>query len=170
MSLLPRITAVLLIFGLVGCGFHPLYGDPGYRATDADYAAVEVGDIPGHEGQLLVAAIEDRLNPKGEALPFEYKLNPTLDVQLVSLSFKEDGTVTRYKVKVSSAYTLIRLQDNKQIDHGILRRSNSYNVSDADYSTFVAQQDSIKRAIESLGEKYFIRLSAFFAKNEHKKP
>lgn len=170
MSLLSKIIAVFLLLGATACGFRPLYGDEGYRATSADYATIEVAHVPGHEGQLLVAAIEDRLNPKGEAVPFEYVLNPRLDIQLVPLSFKEDGTVTRYKVRVSSAYSLTHLDDNKQIDHGILRRSNSYNVSDADYSTFVAQQDSINRAIESLGEKYFIRLSAFFAKEAHKKP
>lgn len=158
----PLKSLTLLLF-LCGCGFRPLYGDADYRASDVDYSTVEVGPIPGREGQILKAAIEDRLNPKGEMPAREYKLNPTLGVEVTPLSIKEDGTASRYRVKITSTYTLVRLTDGKVVDQGKLSRYNSYNVSDADYSTFVAQQDSIKRSLESLGEKYFIRISAFFA-------
>lgn len=158
--------SIFLILLLCGCGFRPLYGDAGYSASDARYATIEVGSMPGREGQILKAAIEDRLNPKGEMPAREYKLNPTLGIEVIPLSIKEDGTASRYRVKITSTYTLVRLIDGKTVDQGKLSRYNSYNVSDADYSTFVAQQDSIKRSLESLGEKYFLRISSFFASQQ----
>jgi hypothetical protein len=142
-----------------------MYGRQADNAVSRTLSAgVRVVPIPdgGRKGQLLVAELEDKLNPGG-AVPArpEYRLNVTLTSGASPIGVAPDGTISRYNVFMASAYTLFRIADGKKLTSGSIDHVSSYNnVTNAYFSTYVSEQDAIKRGVTELAEIYRQRLAA----------
>lgn len=139
-------------------------------APEASIAGVQVAGIQAEDRRLsqqLRADLEDKLNPSG-AVPAHpsYSLSLTLKSSAAAIGVARDGTVSRYNVYLDSEYILTRLADNKEMTKGNLRHVSSYNnLSNQYFSTYVAEQDALKRGLTELSELYRQRLSPFLATN-----
>lgn len=165
-----RLKNVILVSGFcflaVGCGFQPMYGDNSVFAQNTPLSGNLIIDpIRGREGQIFVAALEDRLNPEGlkSASP-EYRLQISLTKTLTPTVVNSEGTIQRYDVRFITKYTLTHIADGKVLISSTMSRTGSYNVTiNANFSTYEAEQDTIQRTLEELAEEYAIRLAGYFA-------
>jgi LPS-assembly lipoprotein len=156
-SLLPLLISSILL--LTACGFEPVYAKR-EGAVAAELAAVDIHTDSSRKGQLLQAEIKDLLNPRRESQPPEYRLNITTTENISALFIKPDGTASRGDINLVSTYTLVRLSDDKVIDSGNITRISSFNTSEnADYATYVAEQDARMRGILELARDYAFRIS-----------
>lgn len=163
------IPSLFLAFSLLlsGCGFEPIYNKHAAPGSSPLLSQVEVMPMPGRVGQLFVAALEDKLNPDARGTIARYELKPNIQVQMVPISISQDGTASRFRVLYDTNYTLYDREAGKQIHADRIQRSGSYEVlNEADYSTYVAEQDAISRGIDELSEDYFLRIAAFLKRYE----
>lgn len=166
---------LLLIFPLLltACGFEPLYGkQQGGDAADALLSGVKVDPIPDRLGQQFRINLEDQLNPKGIIPPHpRYRLQATLVHTEAGIGVARDGTVSRYNVYLDSAYTLYRTSDGKEMTSGNLRHVSSYNnIINEYFSTYISQEDALKRGIAELSQLYRQRLAAYLTQNDGNPP
>ncbi len=164
MSLPVRFLLVLLPLALGACGFDPMYGKPSPQLQAAALAGVSIDPITGGRmGQQFRADLEDKLNPDGKvpANP-AYRLAASVTSSTSAIGVARDGTISRYNVSLDSSYTLYSRADDKKITSGNLRHVSSYNnLTNAYFSTHVAQGDAVKRGITELSELYRQRLSPY---------
>lgn len=160
--MLLRTSVIILPLLLAACGFQPLYGKNDAMTAPLQ-AGVRVDSIPGRMGQQLHEALEDSLNPDGAVPPKPaYRLAATIASSEAPIDVSRDGTVSRYNVYLDSKYVLYRNSDGKEITSGTLRQVGSYsNLTNAYYSTYVSNEDAIKRGIQELGQIYRQRLAAY---------
>lgn len=156
------VTVILLAGLLSACGFQPLYGSKeGFKER---LASVYIDPIPERMGQVLKTKLEDKLNPRGLSENPDYRLIVTLTSTASAMGVGRDGTISRYNVNLTSSYQLLNAHDNSLVTSGDLRHTSSYNnVSNAYFSTFVSEQDAIKRGVAELAELYRQRLAAYLA-------
>ena len=164
MSSLSRFfTLCICAFSLLGCGFHPLYAKKDESDNSKVYAGVKVDDVPGRQGQEMRIALEDGLNPDGDipASP-AYRLAVTFTESVVPIGVARDGTVSTYNIYLMSHYVLYRNSDSKAITSGDISYANSFNNAVNEYfSTYVSEQDAIKRNITELAELYRQRITSY---------
>ncbi len=156
---------LLIPLTLAGCGFQPLYGKHQPTSSPGMLAGVKVDTISGRMGQRFKADLEDRLNPSG-AVPANpaYRLSATLTNASSPIGVARDGTISRYNVYLESTYVLTRISDGKQITKGSLRHVSSFsNLANEYFSTFVSEEDAIKRGVTELSEMYRQRLATYLS-------
>lgn len=173
--LLLLVTCHLSLATLTACGFKPLYGSKAYEDGHSQvFAGVIVEPIPGggRMEQQFRINLEDKLNPRGR-VPADpaYRLTTTLASQSAAIGVARDGTVSRYNVYLDSDYALYRTADNKKIAVGHVRHVSSYNnQTNAYFSTYISEQDAIKRGVEELAEIYRARLSTYLEEGAPARP
>lgn len=171
MSLRNRLAQGLAICAallLAGCGFQPLYAEKADDSASLALAGVKVDDVGAvagekRMGQQFKENLEDQLNPGG-AVPANapYRLTATLTSSEAPIGIARDGTVSRYNIYLDSSYKLFRTSDGKQVTGGSLRYVSSYNnVTNAYFSTYVSQEDAIKRGVVELSQLFRQRLGAY---------
>lgn len=171
-----RNSLLITLILLTGCGFKPLYG----KSTNAGIskallAGISVDPVTttdGRMGQQLKIELEDHLNPGG-VVPGNpaYRLKVTLAETNSAIGVAPDGTISRYNVYLNSTYILLRNSDGRQVTTGSVSDVNSYNnVTNAYYSTYISQEDAIKRGVTELAELYRVRMAAYLSQNEGNPP
>jgi LPS-assembly lipoprotein len=165
-SILVAIIRSSLIYSsfilLTACGFSPIYAQN--QANQSSFSAlsdIAVDTIPGRMGQQLKADLEDRLNPSGTASSPNYRLAVSLAQTESPIGIARDGTVSRYNVYLDANYSLKRIEDGTVVKEGKIRQVSSYNnvTTGAYFSTYISQEDAIKRGITELAEGIRQRLS-----------
>ena len=134
-----------------GCGFSPVYGKHSgdSHAVSQSLAGVSIDPIDGRAGQILRANLEDSLNPGGNPDNRNYRLNAVLRYSNVPVSIATDGTVARFNVHFVSQYVLYDKHDTA-ITSGTINYTTSFNnLANSYYSTYIAEQDAIKRGAQA---------------------
>ncbi|HEX2529319.1 MAG TPA: LPS assembly lipoprotein LptE [Geminicoccus sp.] len=156
-------SAALTLPGLLGaCGFQPLYGDFGGDDVKPELAAVAVIVPHGRLGQSVKAALAADLNPAGISVPPEYFLSVSLGRTTRALAIQLNSTITRYDLILDATFALSRNADNATVYRNRVRRIASYNVSQAPYSTQVAEEDAERRAAVEVSRQIATLLAVFF--------
>jgi len=163
MSWSPSCFYLFLCLALPACGFTPIYGqnqNNGHALSDV----VIKTKAPKHEGQLLQAALEDEFNV-AQASDKKYSLEVDLRKESVPILVRDDGTVQRYRVNFISPYILRNITTGKIVQQGQISKMVDYDVSDANYATYVASEDNLRRGITELAPLYEHRIAAILAKS-----
>lgn len=157
-------SALLL---LTACGFTPLYKKEAVTEPMAAFlAAIDVSSAQNRVDQQIRIALEDRL--QGEGAEKFYTLNFTHTEQPIPIGIESDGTISRWNLFVETSYTLTRKADHKELDKGLVRVITSYNVITADFATYMAERDALKRAATESAEEIRSRLiTAFYRQTPH---
>lgn len=147
---------------LSACGFQPMYGH-----SELGIAGVTVETSSGDRrlNQIFSAALEDKLNPSGRipASP-QYRLAADLTSSITGLGVSRDGTASRYNVNLISTYQLYKIGEDKPVASGSLRHVSSYNnLPNQYYSTYVSEQDAMRRGVAELAELFRQRLAPYLA-------
>lgn len=171
-----RTSALILavLFALTACGFEAVHAKRGPRVPGSNSTAqsalqsVDVVVDRSRLGQLLKAELEDQLNPTGERSAKRYQLRISLKENKGGIFINPDGTSSRNDIRFNSDYRLIPIDGKEDIDTGNINRVSSYNLSDqADYATYVAEQDARKRGIVELARAYKLRLINVLLKRDN---
>ena len=136
------LAAALMLVGLCGCGFTPLYATPG---VSSGLGAVEVVTPEGRTGHLLGETLKDDLASGRTETP-RYRLALAVDETRYARGLSTEQVATWYELSVKVSYSLIDLQTGKTVTAGQEPVSVSYNAMNDPYAGLVAQQDGQKRA------------------------
>lgn len=159
-----KFGLILLLLGSVAaCGFKPVYAQTD-AATSNKLSSVRVEKIPNRDGQILEFKLVDLLNPQGSPSYASYSLKVNLTYQKAELGISDNLEVTRYDINAIAVYELVSLSDNKVVDSGTVKTKSSYNRTTSEFSTYVAEQDSISLASKELAEQIRARLIYYFDK------
>ncbi len=165
-----RTFTIVALFLLASCGFEPVYGTRGKTSSVLLPGDIKVMPITGgHEEQLLQIALEDALNPIGASTTqASWQLVVTLEKTQTPIAIEPDGTISRYNLNLAAHLQLspAGAAEAAYTDH--VRRISSYNVSESDFSSFIAQRDATERGIKELAQDVRLRLAAWLAKRVSK--
>jgi LPS-assembly lipoprotein len=159
-----RATALLLLLGLAGCGFRPLYGDQERGGTTPQLAQILVNPIPDRLGQILRNDLVDRLSPTGAPDRPRYRLSVAIATTKEGLAITKDESITRFNLRISATYVLYDAQNNVEMTRGISRTIAAYNVVQSQFATLIAEKDAESRAARELSEDIRTRLAVFFTR------
>ncbi len=159
------LFALVLLAGFVaGCGFRPLYGktDEGSTVASEELQTVRINPMPDRAGQKFHNLLRDRLNPQGQPLRPRYLLSISLSETKETLAIREDETATRANLTMNANFNLTDPSGKQSLLRGLSSSTNSYNIVDSQFATYVAEEDARERALRELSDDIRLRLSAFF--------
>ncbi|MDE1149037.1 MAG: LPS assembly lipoprotein LptE [Azospirillaceae bacterium] len=169
-------TGLLLLAGplaLSACGFHTVYGShtaqDGKPTTEAQLSTVSIDIIPDRVGQMLRNNLIDRFyRDTGRPAKPVYRLSVALRSTKENLGIQKDATATRARLHVMADYQLIDVKTSKTLYRTSSRSIISYDISEAQYSTMVAEQDAYDRALTEVAEEITARLALYFDRGPEK--
>ena len=168
------IAVLGLAFGLVGCGFHPLFATP-HGSMRQDLGSIYVEPVPDRLGYELRNSLIDVLDARAEAAGAAYRLRVALaeksdaiGVQSQTVGTVTQTAITRYNDTLTVEYELVDAATRAVITRGTETGLSAYNVLSSPYATLVAQQDADRRAADDIADRIRIDLAVFFAQKAKK--
>lgn len=144
---------------LSGCGFRPLYAQPG---VVSNLTAVDVVAPEGRAGFLLRQRLDDTLARNHDAAP-AYRMNLTVRETRYPRGVRIDNVATRYEYVLTAGYTLSRLPNGEVAHKGVVRVELTYDSADQPYAAIAAHQDAEERAAQEAARRIGIELAAWLA-------
>ena len=160
------LVVLILLAGLIsGCGFRPLHGgsDDNGSVASEELQTVQIAPLPNRDGQQFHNLLRNRLNPKGQPLSPRYVLSIKLSEIKETLAVRQDETATRANLTLNASFNLTDLGSQESLLRGLSSSTNSYNIVDSQFATYIAAQDARERALRELSDDIRLRLSAYFA-------
>lgn len=156
-----RRTAASLAMAVLlsGCGLRPLYG-AGNAPVRATLAAVEVAPIVGQQGWLVQTALRDRLSAVDKASA-RYRLDVTLDDDIVGLGIRRDDTVTRERRTLRARYQLVDLATGAVLLDATAGSDAGIDVVGSEYATIAAEQTALERLSGIVADQIVARVALF---------
>ena len=130
---------------LAGCGFTPLYGDPGGSPLLSRISVTTQDDRLGYR---LREQLEDALGWNRNAAPL-YRLEMTVQQNRRPLGRRIDDTATRYELTVRGAWTLTPVSGGAPLT-GTEAVTTTYAAADQPYAAIASQQDGEDRVVAEL--------------------
>lgn len=158
----PRLAPALVLacaaLTLSGCGFRPLYAQPGVTPGLSD---IQVAAPQGRAGFLLGQALNDALATGAGASA--WRLDLDLSEQRFPRGLRVDNVATRYEYVLIAAYTLRGTASDAPAKVGRVRVELTYDSADQPYASVAAQQDAQERAANEGARRIQLELAAWFA-------
>ncbi|HEV2676879.1 MAG TPA: LPS assembly lipoprotein LptE [Aliidongia sp.] len=151
----------LMMLGLAGCGFHPLYAAHDRNGLDPALASVQVDQIHDRLGQVLTNQLRDGFNPTSTGVPARYRLEVALTKQEYDSALRSDGTASHTTVRISASYVLRGLADGKPAVTGTVRSDNGLDVLDNQYANTIGEQTEELRAVRDVGDQIHERVALY---------
>lgn len=161
----------LLLLGLAGCGFRPLYGQRSATSGNVgdEFEQIRITPIADRTGQLLYNELRDRLNPRGRPASPRYVLTVTLTEDSQQLALRGDETATRANLTLTATYALRRADADTAeggeavVTSGHARIVTSYDILESQYATLVSIDDARARSVRLLSDDIQTRLATALA-------
>ena len=160
------VAASLLLIGLAGCGFHPLYAtDPAFGGAGQALDQIVVGAVlekaQPRTAQLVHNALLDQINPDGKPLRPVYSLHVELTEILSEMAVTQSDQVTRNSLMITAAYTLSDIKTGLVLHGATMRATTSFSVMRLDYGNVVAERTARQWLAQELAEKIHAELGAW---------
>ena len=149
-------------WGLVGCGFQPLYGGKAGEQVDARLSAIQIATIKDRLGQRIHNLLLDRLNSEGRPRSPLYTLNVVSSVSKSELGLRFTEVATRAKLTLIASYYLTDDRTGDVLSEGSVRSENSYNIPSSEYARVTSEADATERAAREVSDEIRARLGLFF--------
>lgn len=153
------IAVIAACAALGGCGFTPLYAEPGLAAN---LASIEVIAPEGRTGYLLRQHLDDAL-AKGRSGAPAYRMDLQLSEQRYPRGIRIDNVATRYEYVLIASYRLSSLPSGAPAKRGSVRVALTYDSADQPYAAVAAQQDAQDRAAEQAAREIQMELAVWLA-------
>jgi LPS-assembly lipoprotein len=160
--------AVLLAL-LGGCGFRPIYADgpagsAGRGSVASELAATRVALIPERMGQLLRAALNQRLR-NGGGVPAQNELRVAVSLTRQGVGVRGDDTASRVRVSAVANYALTALGAREPLVTGRAFAADAFNVMSNEYfASQLSGEAAEARLTERLADDIVAQLAAFYAR------
>ena len=154
-SLHKLLTASLLLLTLASCGFTPVYA----QHDNSQLAQIYINEISTREGQVLRNKLQDMLASSGNA----YTLDISVTKQRRGLGIQKDFRVSRYDIILEADYKLTSNRDMQVVLQNKSKIYSSFNRTNSEFSTFVAEEDAVEKAAEELAYEIRSMLATYFS-------
>jgi LPS-assembly lipoprotein len=157
-----RSAAALLLLGaagLSGCGFKPLYAQPG---VVQNLAAMDVVAPDGRAGFLIREHLEDSLARNRGAAPV-YRMDLQLSEARYPRGVRVDNVATRYEYVLTAVYVVRNAASGTEAKRGAVHVELTYDSADQPYAAIAAQQDAQDRAAEEAARRIELELASWLA-------
>jgi len=152
--------ALAALAPLAGCGFTPLYAQPGVASG---LTHIQVDAPKGRVGYLMREDLDDAFgHAKGDAP--RYKLEMVLDQSRTAHGLTENDTAQRYELDMTVFYTLVEISTGKVATTGQVVSNVSYDSADQPYAGIAARQDTQDRLATDASQKIEVQVAAFLAR------
>ena len=150
-------TAALFLLALLSaCGLKPVYAQD--SSARAEFQQIYISEIPERDGQVLRGKLQDLLGGSGD----KYRLDVSLSKERREFGIQENLRVSRYDIVMVADYSLYENATGLTILKDSAKMYSSYNRTDSEFSTFVAEEDAIEQAAEQLAYRINLKLASFF--------
>ncbi|MGP1394015.1 MAG: LPS assembly lipoprotein LptE [Inquilinaceae bacterium] len=164
-------ASMLMLGGLAGCGFTPLYGagEDGVAISDT-LTDIKIAVIPDRDGQILRNYLIERFNPSGRPTEPRFVLEVGLREAIQRLGIEKDATATRANLIVSAPYRVTDSADGSVVVAGEANTVTSYSILDDQFATLSAERSARDRALRQLSDTIRTRVSLHFAQARAETP
>ncbi len=160
------VPALVLGLLLGACGFHPMASVPADQpAVTEQLAQVDIDEIPDRIGQELRNRLIDQFYRDGRPAKPLYRLVIKLDTSQMTLAVQQDVSASRSQWIITANYQLIYVPTGQVVLRGSSRAVPGYNVTYAQYSSFVSENAAYDRGIVYVGDDIATRVSLYFARD-----
>jgi LPS-assembly lipoprotein len=154
------LLALAALAPLGGCGFTPLYAQPG---ADRALSRVEVVAPQGRVGYLLREDLDDALGHDKGSAP-AYRLEMQLAQSRAAHGLTAQNVAQRYELDLSVNFTLTDLATGKVAYTGTVWSAVSYDSAAQPYAGIAARQDTQDRQAEDVANKIELQLDAWMGR------
>lgn len=152
---------VALAPALAGCGFTPLYAEPG---VTPGLAGIETVAPEGRTGYLLREALDDAL-ARNPAVPPTWKLTIDLRETRTPRGRRVDSAASRYELVLTARWKLISTATGQVVREGTTQTEVTFDRADQPYAGIAANQDAQSRAAGELARKIQLQLADWIARS-----
>src|SRR5579864_342100 len=145
---------------LSGCGFTPLYAQPGLVGG---LTHVEVVAPKGRVGYLLGQDLDDDLGRARGDAPV-YRLDMELTQTRAAHGLTANATAQRYELDLAVTYRLTEVASGKVAHTGRVVSFISYDSADQPYAGIAAREDTENRLALDAAQKIELDLAAWLAR------
>lgn len=146
--------------GLSGCGFTPMYAQPG---VIGGLSSIEVVAPQTRTGRLLRENLDDALAVSRAAAPV-WRLEVGVAERRVARGIRVDDTATRYELALQVDWKLVEIASGQAALEKSAPLSVTYDAADRPYAGVAAQEDAQARAAALAAEVIRTDLAVWFAK------
>jgi LPS-assembly lipoprotein len=151
--------ALALDLALAGCGFTPLYAQPGVASG---LTHIQVVAPQGRIGYLMRESLDDDFgHSKGEAP--RYKLEMVLSEARQAHGLSANDVAQRYEFDLKVVYTLTDLATGKPVHTGAIFSNISYDSATQPYAGIAAAEDVQNRLASDAAQKVEVQVAAWMA-------
>lgn len=151
-------AAGLVLLGLGGCGFTPLYAQPG---VSPGLSAIEVHAPQGRTAYLLGRDLDDDFS-RDLSQPAVYRLEFTVAERRYPRGLRINNVATLYETHVTVSYQLFEVSTGRLVKAGTEPIQVDYDVADQPYAGIAAQQNSQERAADEAARRIRGDLAVYF--------
>ena len=153
------LAALVGVAPLGGCGFTPLYAQPG---VGAGLSHIDVVAPQGRVGYLLRQDLDDAFGHEKGSAP-AYRLEMQLAQTRQAHGLNVENVAQRYELDMTVNYTLTDLATGKVATTGSVTSAVSYDSAAQPYAGIAARQDTQDRQAEDVAGKIQLQLDAWMA-------
>lgn len=160
--------AIIAIFALSACGFHPVYGTySGGKTAEGNSAntmmgQVAIANIPDRSGQFLRNALIDRLHASSEpeSTLYTLKIEPLIETNK-ELDITKSSEATRAQLRIKTHMVLVDKNGNHLVSRDLSSMS-SYNVLESEFATRITENAARENAINDIARQVERNLALYF--------
>ena len=157
-----RLLALLLMFGVTGCGLKPMYSGGERGPVAAGLHSVSVQGIPGKAGWLVRKELVARLS-HGDVVTPRYRLEVELDDSITGFGIRGDRAATRERRTLRARYRLVDLASGLVVLDATAGSDAGIDVVSSQYATVAAEQSALERLSGVVADQIVGRLALFIA-------
>jgi len=161
-----RLSFLLPLLMLGGCGLQPLYSGGNAGPVAAALAGVSVAPIEGKAGWLMQAALADRIQAAGSP---RYSLKVELDDRISGFGVRRDDAVTRERRTLRARYQLVENATGQTVLDATAGSDAGIDVVSSDYATIAAENSALERLTGLVADQIVSRV-ALYAKRTAENP
>lgn len=154
-----QIRSLILLLSLCllsACGFKPVYAQD--SQSRVQFQDIYIPEIQSREGQILRSKLQDLLGATGN----RYRLDIMLDKQRREFGIQQDFRISRYDIVLKADYVLTDNETSEILLKDSAKMYSAFNRTSSEFSTFVAEEDSVEQAAKQLAYRINLKLASYF--------
>jgi LPS-assembly lipoprotein len=165
-----RLAGLLVLAGLAGCGWEPVYGPqsvkPGAAPVQAELGAISVPVLPERAGQLLRQALQDRFEAADPGVGRRYELSVDYGIAGEGIGILPSATTTRIRLIARASWTLRSLDAaHKTLTSGSARYVDGVNTFDQQpFATDLEVEAKQRSMAGEIADQITLQLAQYFRK------
>ncbi len=152
------LAAALVLAGLAGCGFQPLYSE-GSPAAEM-IGRVEVSALDGEPGFVMRERLTRRLGPPSDPT---HRLDVELDLERVGVALTQQDVTTRFNIVGEARFQLTPLAGGPAVTFDPVISIAGYSAPQSQtasaFAALSAELDAERRVARALADQVVMRLA-----------